>query len=433
MLVNPGDREYLKTHPQITFQVDLGRSTPALWTLLGEAKSKSEHVARALLQPATSQELLQVYLTKGALATTAIEGNTLSEEEVRRIVDNESKLPRSREYLGIEIRNVLNAYNAVKDELMEDADAPLTSDDLKRYNSLILANLEEHLEEGVEPGQLRDYSVVVGGVYRAAPAYDVEFLVDALCSWMNSDDFDAPEGQPELAAPYAIIKAIVAHIYLAWIHPFGDGNGRTARLLEHWVLLKAGFPAPVTQLLSNHYNATRSEYYLQLNRASKTGELVPFFIYAARGFVDGLREQLTTIWRQQFADTWEQYVYRAFGEGKSESDRRRLRLVLDLSQQPGPVPRSQLRRMSPELMEMYVGRTDKTLTRDLNALQHLDLIRRMRPGYVPRNELILGLRPQMNDGVLDVSVPMAPSPGTPAPAIRLPVEATSDGEMPPEV
>jgi Fic family protein len=426
------DREYLQTHPQITFRVDLRRSTPVLWALLGEAKSKSEHVARALLSPATSEELLSVYLTKGALATTAIEGNTLTEEEARRVVDHQLKLPPSREYLGVEIRNVLAAYNEVKDELMADSSRPLRVQDLLRYNELILRGLEEHLEDTVVPGQFRDYSVGVGG-YRAAPARDLEYLVERLCEWLNSDEFDAPDDALELAAPYAIIKAMFAHVYLAWIHPFGDGNGRTARLLELWVLLKAGFPAPVTQLLSNHYNATRSEYYRQLNRASQTGEVVAFLNYAAQGFVDHLREQLDTIWRQEFADRWEQYVYQVFGHGKTESARRRLKLVLDLSQQPGPVARAQLRRMTPDMVELYSGKTDKTLTRDLNALRELDLIRRVRAGWVPRNEVILGFKPEMADGVLEVNIPTVPPPGSPAPAIRLPIEATSDGEMPPEL
>jgi Fic family protein len=429
-MMDDAEREYLRSHSQITFAVDLSRATPALWALLGEAKSKSEHVAMALLSPEASRELLSVYLTKGALATTAIEGNTLSEDEVRRIVESNLKLPPSREYLGVEVRNVLKAYNVVKDELMLEPERPITAADVRRYNEMILDGLQDHLEDGVLPGQFRDYSVAVGGVYRAAPARDVEYLVDKLCDWLNSGDFDAQESQLELAAPLAIVKAIVAHIYVAWIHPFGDGNGRTARLLEHWALLRAGFPAPVTQLLSNHYNATRSEYYRQLHRAGETGDIVPFLLYAAQGFVDQLREQLDSIWRQQFADRWQQYVYEAFGERKSESDRRRLRLVLDLSQQAGPVPRAQLRRMSPELAEMYADKTDKTLTRDLNAILRLDLIRRTRPGYVPRNEAVLGLIPQMNDGVLDVRIPTVP-PGSPTPLIRVPVEATSDGEMPP--
>jgi hypothetical protein len=56
----------------------------------------------------------------------------------------------------------------------------------------------------------------------------------------------------------------------------------------------------------------------------------------------------------------------------------------------------------------------------------------MRAGYVPRNEVILGFVPEMNAGVLDVSMEMAPPPGVPAFEIRVPVEATSDGEMPAE-
>jgi Fic family protein len=433
VVVDQLGREYLTTHPHIAFRVDLTQPNPVLWALLGEAKSKSEHVARTLLSPDMSHELLTVFLTKGALATTAIEGNTLSEEEARRIIDNQLKLPPSKEYLAQEIRNVVAAYNVVKDDLMENPKKPITVADLLGYNRMILEGLEDHLEDHVVPGELRDYSVAVGGVYRAAPHRDVEYLLERLCDWLNSQEFSAPPDRPELSAPHAIIEAIVAHVYLAWIHPFGDGNGRTARLLELWVLLKAGFPAPVTQLLSNHYNATRSDYYLQLSRASQTGELAPFLAYAARGFVDNLREQLDTIWRQQFADRWKQYVYEVFGEGKTESARRRLRLVLDLSKIAGPVPRGELRRMSPTIAELYAGKTDKTLTRDLNAIRKLDLIRRVRDGYVPRNERILGFMPEMNDGVLDVSIETQPPPGGLAPEIRVPVEATSDGDMPPEL
>jgi Fic family protein len=434
MTMAQADREYLRTHPYIRFVIDLSHSAPTLWALLGEAKSKSEHVARALLRPETSHELLSVFLAKGALATTAIEGNTLSEEEARRVLDNNLKLPPSKEYLAIEVRNLVNAYNVVKDELMEHPQRPLTPSDILEYNRLILTGLEGHLEDGAIPGQFRDYSVTVGGVYRAAPPRDVELLVERLCDWMNGEDLEPPSNQPELAAPYAIIKAIIVHLYLAWIHPFGDGNGRTARLLELWVLLKAGFPAPVTQLLSNHYNATRSDYYRQLNRASRTGEVSPFLLYAARGFVDNLREQLDTIWRQQFADRWEQYVYQVLGEGKTESAYRRLRLVLELSKQPGPVPRARLRRLSPELVEMYAGKTDKTLTRDLNELRHLDLIQRVRDGYVPQNQKIIGfMTPEMHqDGVLDVTIDLHPGAGISAPEIRVPLEATQE-DIPPEL
>jgi hypothetical protein len=88
--------------------------------------------------------------------------------------------------------------------------------------------------------------------------------------------------------------------------------------------------------------------------------------------------------------------------------------------------------MTAALAEMYAGKTPKTVTRDLNTIRKLDLIRRVRDGYVPRNELILGFKPEMNDGMLEVSVETQAPPGQPAPEIRVPIEATSDGEMPAE-
>ena len=73
-------RTYETTHPWLTFQLDLRKARPQLWMMLGEAQSKCEHIARVPLRPQIAQELHQVYLVKGVLATTAIEGNTLSEE-----------------------------------------------------------------------------------------------------------------------------------------------------------------------------------------------------------------------------------------------------------------------------------------------------------------------------------------------------------------
>ena len=53
--------------------------------LLGEARSKVDHLALALLKPEIADQMLQVYLAKGAQATTAIEGNTFSEDELAEI------------------------------------------------------------------------------------------------------------------------------------------------------------------------------------------------------------------------------------------------------------------------------------------------------------------------------------------------------------
>lgn len=390
------------SHPHINFTVDLRLVSAASWVLLGEAKSKSQHVGRALLSPAAAAELLQVYLVKGMLATTAIEGNTLSEDEVRRILDRTLELPPSREYLEREIENVLAAYNVARKELLDDPKLPFSVGRLCEYNRLILEGLD--LEEGVMPGKIRQHSVVVGS-YKAALAEDAEALLSQLCDWLNGDDFDPPPGDPQLAAPLAIIKAIVAHLYLAWIHPFGDGNGRTARLLELQILLCAGFPVPACQLLSNHYNLTRSEYYRQLAISSRDENgVLSFLRYASQGFVDQLREQLDVIRKVQFEDRWEQFVYQRFGGRRSETDNRRLRLVLDLSRQfhasGSAVPKRAIATLTPRLARAYAAKTEKTLSRDLNAIKALGLLRQKPEGWVPADESIQSLLPQAVDGIL---------------------------------
>jgi len=385
--------------------VDLERASYRLWLLLGEATSKSDHVRRALLRPEVAAELEKVFLVKGALATTAIEGNTLSEDEARQVLEGELKLPPSKEYLAKEIGNVLDAIERVGATILPDAsDAELTVEKIKHYNGLVLADLET--DEDVVPEQIRTHSVVVGR-YRGAPAQDCEYLLGRLCEWLNSDAFEAPEDSPELAPPLAVLKAVLAHLYLTWIHPFGDGNGRTARLLEVHILLASRFPKPVVQLLSNHYNHTRSDYYRQLDRTSREGPN-GFLLYAAQGFVEELRGQLDRIWSMQYMDRWEQYIHQQFGEASTDSQRRQLRLVKDLSRasievvphrvfhplpELTPIPRGRLRRLSPELAEAYAHKTERTLSRDLNALERLNLIVRSEQGWWPNSDSVLGFMP----------------------------------------
>lgn len=189
----------------------------------------------------------------------------------------------------------------------------------------------------------------------------------------------------------------MAHLYLAWIHPFGDGNGRTARLVEFQILLAAGVPTPAAHLFSNHYNQTRAEYYRQLDRASKSGgEILPFLEYAVNGFVDGLREQLKVILAQQWDVTWENYVHDVFLNQNSASETRQRWLALDLGDALDAVPVGKISELTPRLAKAYAAKTPKTLQRDLGALEKLGLIERTPKGVRAIREIILGFLPWRN-------------------------------------
>ena len=78
---------------------------------LGEAASKCEHIAGVPLAPEVAKRVHQLYLAKGAAATTAIEGNSLSEEEVERLIDGSLVLPASQQYLADEVQNIIGIAN----------------------------------------------------------------------------------------------------------------------------------------------------------------------------------------------------------------------------------------------------------------------------------------------------------------------------------
>jgi len=260
------DETYLKTHPWLTFKADLRKVFPDLWIMLGECQSKCEHIASVPLRPDTADRLHKIYLARGVLATTAIEGNTLSEAEVRAHLEGKLKLPPSRDYLKEEIENIIQICNRLLKDVSSGTLPAISFDAVCALNQGILKNLD--VDEEVVPGEIRTHTVGVGR-YACPPASECRSLLDQLCRWLNSDVFKSPTSRNRTV--YAIIKAVLAHLYIAWIHPFGDGNGRTARLLEFQILISSGVPAPAAHLLSNHYNLTRSEYYRQLDRASKSG------------------------------------------------------------------------------------------------------------------------------------------------------------------
>lgn len=344
--------------------------------LLGEATSKIEHLSNALLRPDVRDEMLSVFLAKGVHATTAIEGNTLSEEEVVEILEGRAEPPRSQEYLYQEVENVIAAYNKIKDHLLDGGETALTVGTIKEFNREILVGIDE---PGVTPGEIRTGSVVVGSRYRGAPAADCEYLLSRLCEWLDSDAFIAPSQDFRLA--YALIKAVIAHLYFVWIHPFDNGNGRTARLMELQILMAAGVPMPAGHLLSNHYNVTREEYYRQLQAASDSGgDVVPFLQYAVEGFVDGIRQQLNYVWLQQYDDRWRQFIYESFdGYPTTEAAHRRFDLVMALTERVEPVQRRDIPGLTPTLAVAYMG-TERMLSRDLNALETMGLIEQPRRG-----------------------------------------------------
>ena len=314
--------------------------------------------------PQFYDELMKLALRKGAQATTAIEGNTLSDEEIAKLQEGQ-KLPPSKEYQEIEVKNILYAFNELLIETVYDNKEQLISPELLlRFHKLVGQNLGEHFN--AIPGRFRNNDVLVG-TYRCPDYRDVLPLIEKYCQWLRSE-FKYEDGKQMFSD--IIIQSIVAHVYLEWIHPFGDGNGRTGRLIEFYILSRGGNPDITLHILSNHYNNTRPEYYRQLEKASKTKSLTEFIEYALTGFRDGLQQTLEKIQASQLLNAWQKFVYDKFNEieiGQKQVFKRRRTLGLEI-----PIDKKfsfeEIPELNIRLARLYSNTSSKTLERDLEEL-----------------------------------------------------------------
>lgn len=383
-------RAYQQSHPWITFKAtDFNNLRPVAWMLLGEARSECEHLAGAPLQPAVARHLYEVALVKSAQATTAIEGNTLTEQQVAGILDGTYRAPPSREYQEREVRNVLTALAAIDRQITNGERTVITSELICDFNLRILENTDH--EENAIPGRIRNHSVGVPG-FRGAPAEDCEYLLHCLAEWLESDTFRSDH--PEIRFALVVACAIYAHLYIACMHPFGDGNGRTARLVEYVILARSGMvPLPAAHLLSNHYNLTRPRYYRELAGASRTGDTTAFVGYAAQGLVDGLRDQIEQVKQQQFDVTWINYVHAVMGQFPPSPARTRQRSLVLAIPSGAEISKRDLPLVNANLAAMYAGKGPRTLSRDLNRLQKAGLVAKSSKGWRSNDTVINAFLP----------------------------------------
>ncbi len=341
---------------------------------LGQCETMLNIISREPLSPEYRKQRYKVALIKGAQATTAIEGNTLSEEEIEKISEG-NHLPQSREYLEIEVRNILEALNGIRDEvILQKADSLITPELILSFHQMVGKNLGDKFN--ATPGRFREGShEVVVGRYRAPDAALVKEMMSSFCNWLKSE-FDYKGGQQSFMN--SIIEAIVVHVYIAWIHPFGDGNGRTARLVEFFLLLRAGVPDIASHTLSNFYNKTRSEYYRQIELATKNKSLTGFIKYAIEGFRDELEDILNDVISSQLITFWKTYIYEKLDSKKHSGKtkniiKRRRDFMLNF---PVNVEFTidELFAKNPILFMLYKDLSSATIRRDVDELTALELL-----------------------------------------------------------
>ena len=376
-----------KKYPHIIFQRQW-EITNKCYCFLGECAALVESIAQLPLQPNYHQDLLNVSLIKGARSTTAIEGNTLTDADIEIIKKGES-LPPSKEYQEVEIKNILSALNTLLKEIVrENKTYLITPTLLKRFHKMVGKNLGKHF--AAIPGKYRTDQRIVG-TYKTPDYKDVPELVNELCSWLKKD-FHFTKGQQFYES---VIQAIITHIFIERIHPFGDGNGRVGRLVEFYILLRAGTPDIASHILSNHYNETRANYYRQFDNALKANDLTEFIEYAVQGYRDGLVETFNVIKENLLDISWRKFVYDSFAKQsyvKKEAFKRKRRLILEM-----PTDKKfdidEITLINPQIAKRYANLSKRTVLRDLKELEEMELIKKINRKYQANMAIIQQMIP----------------------------------------
>lgn len=230
-------------------------------------------ILNAPLVPKWEVSLRRDALLRSAHSSTAIEGNPLSFEEVSALAAGREVMVRRKD--KHEVLNYLEALERIPEFAKR---AALTVDDfLKVHKTVTKDTLENPEDEGV----FRNRQVVVGNritgeiIFTPPLTEDVPKLVEEFLEWFNSKEVNDID---------AVIEAGVTHYEIARIHPFIDGNGRTARIMAALVLYKRGFDVKRFFALDDYYDQDRRSYYAALKKVDqKTIDLTGWLEYFTEG------------------------------------------------------------------------------------------------------------------------------------------------------
>ena len=353
---------------EVHFDLTLRVGNPRIIEDVAKIHALASVIRGIPIPPSVQQRLDGLNILRAVGGTIGIEGTELSTDEISRIMAS----PLDSSPLGPgRGREEQEARNA--NELMEYVAEYIKRNPDRQISEPLILEFHRVLTQGIaypynEPGRYRNHAVTVGSYRPPATGEEVRRLMAEFVNWFNT-------GVPGSWDP--VIRAIVAHFYLVSIHPFGDGNGRTSRAVESFMLYKAGVNVRGYYSLANYFYRHRPEYIDSLNLVQMQGEtdLTPFVAFALTGLVQELEavhsEVLAEVRVLAFRDHARLTLAEAGRLGTSAGERQ-LHFLTELA--GGPVSLRLLRSGGPHLSRLYRRVTSRTLSRDINSLKDLDLI-----------------------------------------------------------
>lgn len=227
------------------------------------------------LPAAAVRNLDEVYRIEWTYNSNAIEGNTLTLLETKLVLEEGLTVGGKKLREHFEVINHSEAIYYVQDVVNRNIE--FTEYVIKSIHHLVLKNIDDE-----NAGRYRMINVLISGSQHTPPHFTVlSEKMEQLMEWYdeNKDNLHPVE----LAAQF--------HFRFVFIHPFSDGNGRTARLLMNLILMKYGFPPAIVKAA----NDARLRYYETLELASIGHDVKPFVQLIAECVEDSLQRYIGAV------------------------------------------------------------------------------------------------------------------------------------------
>jgi len=285
--------------------------TPKITNALMKIEVLKESIKNLPITPGVMKTLRETARLQSTHYSTQIEGNRLTQKEVEQVIKHkESFADRKRDELEIK------GYYLALEWLESNIAQPITETTIKTIHALV----ESGGRKQVTPTSYRDGQNVIKDsstgeiVYMPPEAKDVAELMSDLVAWLKD--------KTELPCP---ISSAIAHYQFATIHPYYDGNGRTARLLATLVLYQGGYDLKGLFSLEEYYARDLQAYYNAISRGNHHN------YYFGRADAD------ITLWVEYFVlgmlDSFEHVKKRAEeAQGKGKTDKSKLMRALNPKQ-----------------------------------------------------------------------------------------------------
>lgn len=333
---------------------------------IAQAESLASVIRNVPIPPRSKKRIDALNIMRAVRGTTGIEGTELTEDEVQKIMEanpDQRVLPTTRAREEQEARNAQKVMSHMISRLNNEPTIPITEELICEIHRIVTENIDY---PNNVPGKYRNHAVSAGSYIPPRAGQEVKRLMKEFIKWFNED---------EPANWHPVLKAVVAHFYIVSIHPFGDGNGRTARVVESFLLYQAGINARGFFSLANHYYQNRDKYMSLLDevRFRTNNNLTPFLLFSLCGLV----EELQTV-HKEVMDVVQQISFKDYareslqGQRATKSGERIWSLFFGLGDET--ISLRELRSGKHKLSKPYHKLNSKTLSRDLQFLQEVKLI-----------------------------------------------------------